>query len=107
VESGQLDWFSDPEERSYLMNPTAYYDFPGPVEPVPYVASADSEAFLARELADLPSSVDRIVYVTRFPGAGFLTYLQGWATAGGWNVTQTEGRGNMIVMTLERATPAT
>jgi hypothetical protein len=106
VESGQLDWFSDPEERSYLLNPTAYYHFPGPVEPVPYVATADSEAFLARELAALPSSVGRINYVTRFPGVGFLTYLQGWASASGWDVTQTEGRGNMVVMTLERSVPA-
>ena len=106
VESGQLDWFSDPEKWSYLMNPTAYYDFPGPVEPVPYVASADSEAFLSRELAALPASVDRIIYVTRFPGAGFLTYLQGWASASGWDVTQTQGRGNMVVMTLERSAPS-
>ena len=106
VESGQLGWFSDPERRSYLMNPTAYYRFPEPVEPVPYVATADSEAFLARELADLPSSVDRIIYVTRFPGAGFLTYLQGWASASGWDVTQSQGRGNMVVMTLERSAPA-
>jgi hypothetical protein len=106
VESGQLDWFSYPEKRSYLMNPGAYYPFPGPVEPVPYVATAESEAFLSRELADLPSSVDRIIYVTRFPGAGFLTYLQGWASASGWGVTQTQGRGNMVVMTLERSAPA-
>jgi len=106
VESGQLDWFSDPEERSYLMNPTAYYSFPGPIVPVPYEATTEGEAFLSRELADLPSSVDRITYVTRFPGAGFLTYLQGWAAAGGWEVAQTEGRGNMVVMTLERSAPA-
>jgi len=106
VESSQLDWFSDPEERSYLMNPTAYYHFPGSVEPVPYTATAANEAFLSRELADLPSSVDHIIYVTRFPGAGFLTYLQGWASASGWDVTQTVGRGNMVVMTLERPASA-
>lgn len=106
VESGQLDWFSDPEKRSYLMTPTAYYSFPGPIVPVPIGATSKSEAFLSRELADLPSSVDRIIYVTRFPGAGFLTYLQGWASAGGWEVTQTQWRGNMVVMTLERSAPA-
>jgi hypothetical protein len=106
VESGQLDWFSDPEERSYLMTPAAYYSFPGPIVPVPIEATSDSEAFVSRELAALPSSVDRIIYVTRFPGAGFLTYLQGWASASGWKVTQSQGRGNMVVMTLERSTPA-
>jgi hypothetical protein len=105
VESGQLDWFSDPERRSYLLNPTAYYDFPGPVMPVPYVAAPDTEAFLNAELAALPASVDRIIYVTRFPGAGFETYLEGWASASGWRIGPIQSRGNMVVMTLERAAP--
>jgi hypothetical protein len=103
VESSQLDWFSNPEERSYLLTPTSYYDFAGRVEPVPYVAAPDTEAFLAGELEGLPPTVDRIVFVTRFPGAGFQTYLEGWAAASGWSLGPIERRGTMVVMTLDRS----
>ena len=38
VESAQLDWFTDPEKRSYLLSVESYYPMEGRVLPMPYVA---------------------------------------------------------------------
>jgi hypothetical protein len=107
VESAQLDWFADPERRSYLLSPASYYSFPEHVLPVPYDVSADSERFMQRELDALPADTDRILYVTRFPSVPYVAWLEGRLEAEGWTEGRVETRGVMKLVEFVRdgATP--
>jgi 4-amino-4-deoxy-L-arabinose transferase-like glycosyltransferase len=102
VESAQLDWFADPERRSYLLSPTSYYSFPEHVLPVPYDISADGERFMQDELDALPPGTDRIVYVTRFPGVPYVTWLDGRLEPEGWTKGRVESRGAMQLVEFVR-----
>ena len=46
VESAQLDWFSDPEKRSYLLSVQSYYPMDGRVLPMPYVLDDAARGYL-------------------------------------------------------------
>ena len=102
VESSQLDWFADPERNSYLLNPTSYYDFPGDIIGVPYLVNRDSEAYLAAQLDPVLSTVDSVVYVTRFPVVPYRAWLEGRLGELGWQVAKVESRGSMVVVQFVR-----
>jgi hypothetical protein len=102
VESQQLDWFADPERTDYLLSPASYYDFGGPVIPVPYDISPESQAFLTGELDALSPDTNRIVYLTRFPSIPFRAWLEGALESQGWSEQRVGVRGNMLIVEFVR-----
>jgi hypothetical protein len=102
VESSQLEWFSDPEKRSYLLSPTSYYDFPDLILPAPYDISRESEDFIADELDPVLPDVDRVILLTRFPGVPYRAWLEGRLGAAGWETGRVESRGAMLIVEFVR-----
>ena len=102
VESSQLDWFSDPERRSYLLSPTSYYSFPEQILPVPYDISTEGEQFLQRELDGIPPDTDRLIYLTRFSGVPYVRWLEGRLEPEGWSEGRVESRGAMEIVEFVR-----
>lgn len=102
VESAQLDWFSDPERRSYLLSPTSYYSFPEQIVPVPYDISTEGEVFLQHELDAIPADTDRLIYLTRFSGVPYVRWLEGRLEPEGWSEGRVESRGAMEIVEFVR-----
>jgi len=102
VESSQLDWFADPERNSYLLTPTSYYDFPDEVIGVPYLVTAEGEAYLGAQLDAVLPRVDTVVLVTRFPVVPYRAWLEGRLGELGWEVARVESRGSMVVVQFAR-----
>ncbi len=77
VESAQLDWFSDPEKRSYLLSVESYYPMDGRVLPMPYVLDSEARAYLEGLVTDELAGEDRFLLVTRYPLVPFREWLDG------------------------------
>jgi hypothetical protein len=77
VESAQLDWFSDPEKRSYLLSVQSYYPMEGRVLPMPYVLDNEARAYLEGLVTDELTGADRFLLVTRYPLVPFRDWLDG------------------------------
>jgi hypothetical protein len=102
IESEQLDWFSDPERTSYLEAPASYYHFNAPILPVPFLSTPASDKFLDAELDQLPPDIDRIYFVSRYPGDPFGHYLDGLMSARGWTEKQVQTEGGTSVAEYDR-----
>jgi len=105
IESEQLDWFADPERVTYLEAPASYYHFNGPILPVPFLSTPVSDAFLNAELDGLPSDVDRVYFVSRYPGDPFGHYLDGVMSARGWTEKQVQTSAGTSVAEYDRSSP--
>jgi hypothetical protein len=77
VESAQLDWFSDPEKRSYLLSVQSYYPMEGDVVPMPYMLDNQSRDYLEGLVTAQLAGVDRFLLVTRYPQVPFRDWLDG------------------------------
>ncbi len=77
VESAQLDWFSDPEKRSYLLSVQSYYPMEGDVVPMPYMLDDRSRDYLEGLVTGRLAGVDRFLLVTRYPQVPFRDWLDG------------------------------
>ena len=77
VESAQLDWFSDPEKRSYLLSVQSYYPMEGRVMPMPYVLDDEARDYLEGLVTGELAGVDRFLLVTRYPQVPFRDWLDG------------------------------
>jgi hypothetical protein len=77
VESAQLDWFTDPEKRSYLLSVQSYYPMEGRVLPMPYVLDNEARAYLEGLVTDELTGADRFLLVTRYPLVPFRDWLDG------------------------------
>jgi hypothetical protein len=77
VESAQLDWFSDPEKRSYLLSVQSYYPMEGDVVPMPYMLEDRSRDYLEGLVTGRLAGVDRFLLVTRYPQVPFRDWLDG------------------------------
>ena len=77
VESAQLDWFIDPEKRSYLLSVESYYPMEGRVLPMPYVLDAEARGYLEGLVTDELAGADRFLLVTRYPLVPLRDWLDG------------------------------
>ena len=77
VESAQLDWFSDPEKRSYLLSVQSYYPMDGRVLPMPYVLDDGARDYLEGLVTGELAGADRFLLVTRYPQVPFRDWLDG------------------------------
>ncbi len=102
IESEQLDWFSDPERVSYLEAPASYYHFNGPVLPIPFLSTPASDAFVKAEVDGLSPDIDRVYFVSRYPGDPFGHYLDGLMSARGWTEKQVATQGGTSVAEYDR-----
>ena len=105
IESEQLDWFSDPERVSYLEAPTSYYHFNAPILPIPFLSTPASDAFVKAEVDGLSPDIDRVYFVSRYPGDPFGHYLDGLMSARGWTEKQVQTSGGTSVAEYDRQSP--
>jgi mannosyltransferase len=84
VESAQLDWFSDPEKRSYLLSVQSYYPMEGRVTPMPYILNEEASAYLEGLVTGELAGADRFLLVTRYPQVPFRDWLDGRLIAEGY-----------------------
>ena len=83
IESRQIDWFSDPTRRSYLLAPASFYPLRGDVIGVPYELDADAEAYMEDLVASQLLEEDRFLLVSSAP-TSFVSWLQGRLERLGW-----------------------
>jgi dolichyl-phosphate-mannose-protein mannosyltransferase len=102
IESEQLDWFSDPERVSYLEAPASYYHFNAPILPVPFLSTPAADAVVNAEIDSLPPDVDRVYFVSRYPGDPFGHYLDGLMSARGWTEKQVATQAGTSVAEYDR-----
>jgi mannosyltransferase len=84
VESAQLDWFDDPERRSYLLSVASYYPMDGRVTPMPYILDGEARDYLEGLVTGELAGVDRFLLVTRYPQVPFRDWLDGRLTPEGY-----------------------
>jgi uncharacterized membrane protein len=84
VESAQLDWFSDPEKRSYLLSVQSYYPMEGRLTPMPYALEDDAYGYLEGLLTGELEGVDRFLLITRYPQVPYRAWLDGRLTPLGY-----------------------
>jgi uncharacterized membrane protein len=77
IESTQLDWFSDPEKRSYLLSVKSYYPMEGRVVPMPYDLNGEARDYLEGLVVGELADADRFLLVTRYPLIPFRDWLDG------------------------------
>jgi 4-amino-4-deoxy-L-arabinose transferase-like glycosyltransferase len=87
VESAQLDWFSDPEKRSYLLSVQSYYPMVGRVTPMPYVLDDAARGYLEGLVTGELAGVDRFLLVTRYTQVPYRDWLDGRLTPDGYRST--------------------
>jgi uncharacterized membrane protein len=77
IESTQLDWFSDPEKRSYLLSVQSYYPMEGRLVPMPYDLNGEARDYLEGLVTGELAGADRFLLVTRYPLVPFRDWLDG------------------------------
>ena len=104
VESAQLDWFSDPEKRSYLLSVESYYPMDGRVLPMPYVLDAEARAYLEGLVTAELAGEDRFLLVTRYPLVPFRDWLDGRLRSEGYTSRLIGTFGTIKVFEFSRTT---
>jgi mannosyltransferase len=104
VESAQLDWFSDPERRSYLLSVQSYYPMEGRVTPMPYVLDGESRDYLEGLVTGELAGVDRFLLVTRDVQVPFREWLDGRLTSEGYTSKVIGTFGAIQVIEFSRST---
>jgi hypothetical protein len=98
IEAVNPDYLEDPERRSYLSSPAAYYPIEGVVTPMPWAFPTDTYpervAPLLGSIADEPKVV---IVANRSGGAASTAYLSGWLTAQGYRIEQQTSHGQVVV----------
>jgi 4-amino-4-deoxy-L-arabinose transferase-like glycosyltransferase len=87
VESAQLDWFSDPEKRSYLLAVQSYYPMVGRVTPMPYVLDDAARGYVEDLVTGELAGVDRFLLVTRYAQVPYRDWLDGRLAPDGYRST--------------------
>jgi hypothetical protein len=95
VESAQLDWFSDPEKRSYLLSVQSYYPIEGHVVPMPYILDGPARDYLEGLVTGELEGADRFLLVTRYPQVMFRDWLDGRLRSSGYR-SRVVGKFGMI-----------
>ena len=104
VESAQLDWFSDPEKRSYLLSVQSYYPMEGDVMPMPYLLDNESRDYLEGLVTGPLAGVDRFLLVTRYPQVPFRDWLDGRLRSDGYTSKVSGTFGVIQVIEFSRST---
>ena len=103
VESAQLDWFSDPEKRSYLLAVQSYYPMTGRVTPMPYVLDDAARGYLEGLVTGELAGVDRFLLVTRYTQVPYRDWLDGRLTPDGYRSTVTGRFGVITIFEFTRS----
>ena len=104
VESAQLDWFSDPEKRSYLLSVQSYYPMEGQVTPMPYRLNNESRGYLEGLVTGELAGVDRFLLVTRDETVPFRDWLDGRLSPEGYTSKEIGTFGVIKVIEFSRST---
>jgi hypothetical protein len=103
VESAQLNWFDDPEHRSYLLSVVSHYPMEGRVTPMPYVLDDEARDYLEGLVTGELVDVDRFLLVTRYPQVPFRDWLDGRLTPEGYRSRVIGTFGVILVIEFSRS----
>jgi Dolichyl-phosphate-mannose-protein mannosyltransferase len=84
VESAQLDWLTQPDRRSYLLSPLAYYPVHGRVVLLPFLLDQGAASYLNQVLAAQPSDTNCIILISRLPSVPYAAWFEGHLGQQGW-----------------------
>jgi hypothetical protein len=104
VEAAQLDWFSDPERRSYLLAVQSYYPMIGRVTPMPYVLDDAARGYLEDLVTGELAGADRFLLVTRYTQVPFRDWLDGRLTPEGYTSAVIGRFGAITIYGFSRST---
>jgi hypothetical protein len=77
IESSHLDWFADPERRSYLLSVNSYYPMTGHIILIPYRLDAPSSAYVQELVQTQLLGEDRFLFVTHNQSDAFPSWFSG------------------------------
>jgi hypothetical protein len=86
IELGTPEFLIDPEKRSYVTSPLAYYPVAASVSPLPMTTYEDREDRLVPILASLPPGEPVAVVTNR--EAGTFSFISGWFSANGYGLAE-------------------
>ena len=95
IELGTPEFLIDPEKRSYVTSPLAYYSVEASVTPLPLTEYEDREDGLVPILAVLPSSKPVAVVTNR--EVGTFSFISGWFLANDYDMAEFETFGVLQV----------
>jgi hypothetical protein len=84
IESSHLDWFDDPERRSYLLSVTSYYPMTGHLILIPYRLDAPATAYVEQLVQTELLDQDRFLFVTHSQSDTFQAWFSGRLTQEGY-----------------------
>lgn len=92
VELTNPEYLVDPEKRSYVTSPLAYYPVHGNAKPLPWASLENRAEQFAPYLAELPSGRPVVVIVNQMSGS-LISFVMGWFTANGYELVEYRGFG--------------
>lgn len=96
IELTNPEYLVEPEKKTYVTSPDAYYPFSGRVSPLPWVSSeSPGEALLSLEAA--VASHEPILVITNEPRGSPFDLISGWLLANGYERTTAEAFGSVRV----------
>lgn len=102
IESDRLDWFADPEKRSYLLSVFSYYPVPGELVLLPFeLDDAESFAYMDELVEARLLELDRFLLITKSPEVPYAEWLDG-RLASDWGWREVGSFGNVTVFEFTR-----
>ncbi len=102
VESMQLEWFRDPEKRSYLVAPLARYPIGGDVVALPQHFTEENVGFLASAVAAKLPGARKVVLFAPWP-SDYPAWFEGRLAPEGFTRRDVGAEGRPAVMVFERS----
>jgi hypothetical protein len=97
VESGKLDWKSEPQPGSYLFAPLLAYPVPNEIIPMPFYVDRDAEGYLEHEI-QRRASVHRRFCLVAEKGSDVLQSLPPWFRGQGYRESAREVGGFSVIL---------
>lgn len=96
IELTAPEFLTDPEKRSYVTSPVAYYPIEAKVTPLPWTFLEDRTERIPPALAGLAPGEPVVVIANRGAGSP-LPFISGWFSANGYEMTTAMGFGSVQV----------
>lgn len=97
IELKAPEFLIDPEKKSYVTSPLAYYPIEGNVAPLPWTSVADQTERLTSALAGVAAQ-EPVVVITNQGAGSPLSFVSGWFSANGYETTTAMGFGSIRVV---------
>jgi hypothetical protein len=102
IESSHLDWFDDPERRSYLLSVTSYYPMTGRLILIPYRLDAPATAYVQGLVQTELLDEDRFLFLTHNRSDTFQSWFSGRLAQEGYEMHVLGSFGVVMVIEFSR-----